>query len=130
MNPIFQKEENEHANKIETWMKNHMHYNFVLVWTPCLMQRCVCIWWYILQNYNYKLHLQNLSIYHILPRFFSCMMPSMDEWRDGWIDGRVTWWKKLHEKWSRRPLLYVIYHMKIHLSNNTNNFSFSWNHSP
>jgi hypothetical protein len=37
-----------------------------LVWTPCLMHRwCVCIWWYILQNYNYKLHFQNLSIYHI-----------------------------------------------------------------
>ncbi len=27
---------------------------------------CVCIWWYILQNYNYKLHFQNLYIYHIL----------------------------------------------------------------
>jgi hypothetical protein len=26
----------------------------------------VCIWRYILQNYNYKLHFQNLSIYHIL----------------------------------------------------------------
>jgi hypothetical protein len=25
----------------------------------------VCIWWYILQNYNYKLHFQNLFIYHI-----------------------------------------------------------------
>jgi hypothetical protein len=34
-----------------------------LVWTPCLMHRCVYIWWYILQNYNYKLHFQNLSIY-------------------------------------------------------------------
>jgi hypothetical protein len=32
----------------------------------CLMHRCVCIWRYILQNYNYKLHFQNLSIYHIL----------------------------------------------------------------
>ncbi len=29
------------------------------------MHRCVCIWQYILQNYNYKLHFQNLSIYHI-----------------------------------------------------------------
>jgi hypothetical protein len=28
-------------------------------------QVCVCIWRYILQNYNYKLHLQNLSTYHI-----------------------------------------------------------------
>ncbi len=34
-------------------------------WTPCLTHRCVCIWRYILQNYNYKLHFQNLSIYHI-----------------------------------------------------------------
>jgi hypothetical protein len=42
---------------------------FVLVWTPCLMHRCVCIWQYILQNYNYKLHFQNLSIYHILHVF-------------------------------------------------------------
>ncbi len=39
------------------------------MWTLCLMHRCVCIWWYILQNYNYKLHFQNLSIYHIA-RFF------------------------------------------------------------
>ncbi len=31
------------------------------------MHRCVCIWRYILQNYNYKLHFQNLSIYHISP---------------------------------------------------------------
>jgi hypothetical protein len=37
----------------------------LLVWTLCLMHRCVCIWLYILQNYNYKLHFQNLSIYHI-----------------------------------------------------------------
>jgi hypothetical protein len=29
------------------------------------MHRCVCIWQYILQNYNYKLHFQNLSTYHI-----------------------------------------------------------------
>jgi len=28
---------------------------YKLVWTSCLMHRCVCIWWYILQNYNYKL---------------------------------------------------------------------------
>ncbi len=33
------------------------------------MYRCVCIWQYILQNYNYKLHFQNLSIYHILHVF-------------------------------------------------------------
>ncbi len=34
------------------------------------MHRCVCIWWYILQNYNYKLHFQNLSLYttfHMYP---------------------------------------------------------------
>jgi hypothetical protein len=37
----------------------------LLVWTPFLMHMCVCIWWYVLQNYNYKLHFQNLSIYHI-----------------------------------------------------------------
>jgi hypothetical protein len=36
-----------------------------LVWTPCLMHRCVCIWRYILQSYNYKLHFQNLFIYDI-----------------------------------------------------------------
>jgi len=29
------------------------------------MHRCVCIWRYILQNYNYKLHFQNLFIYDI-----------------------------------------------------------------
>ncbi len=38
---------------------------YILIWTPCLMHRCVCIWWYILQNYNYKLHFQNLFIYDI-----------------------------------------------------------------
>jgi len=37
----------------------------MLIWTPCLMHRCVCIWRYILQNYNYKLHFQNHFIYHI-----------------------------------------------------------------
>jgi hypothetical protein len=41
----------------------------ILVWTMCLMHKCVCIWQYILQNYNYKLHFQNLCIYHIA-RFF------------------------------------------------------------
>jgi hypothetical protein len=29
------------------------------------MHRCVWIWRYILQNYNYKLHFQNLFIYDI-----------------------------------------------------------------
>jgi len=37
----------------------------MLVWTSCLMHRCVCIWQYILQNYYYKLHFQNLFIYDI-----------------------------------------------------------------
>jgi hypothetical protein len=40
-------------------------FSYLLVWTLCLMHRCVCIWWYILQNYNYKLHFQNLFIYDI-----------------------------------------------------------------
>jgi hypothetical protein len=31
-------------------------FDYTLVWAPCLMHRCVCIWRYILQNYNYKLH--------------------------------------------------------------------------
>jgi hypothetical protein len=35
--------------------KDFLFYS-LLVWTPCLMHRCVCIWRYILQNYNYKLH--------------------------------------------------------------------------
>ncbi len=44
----------------------HQHLSLIYrVWTLCLMHRCVCIWWYILQNYNFKLHFQNLSIYHI-----------------------------------------------------------------
>jgi hypothetical protein len=42
-----------------------MPLSFLLVWTLCLMHRCVCIWRYILQNYNYKVHFQNLSTYHI-----------------------------------------------------------------
>jgi len=44
---------------------NMMSFLFKLVWTPCLMHRCVCIWRYVLQNYNYKLHFQNLFIYNI-----------------------------------------------------------------
>jgi hypothetical protein len=44
---------------------NRSHASIHLVTTLCLMHRCVCIWLYILQNYNYKLHFQNLSIYHI-----------------------------------------------------------------
>ncbi len=51
---------------------HYLHY-LVIVWTPCLMHMCVCIWWYILQNYNYKLHFQNLSIYHI-PHVFIGML--------------------------------------------------------
>jgi hypothetical protein len=43
----------------------HPLFIYSLIWTPCLMPRCVCIWQYILQNYNYKLHFQNLSIYRI-----------------------------------------------------------------
>ncbi len=42
-----------------------------------------------------------------LPDFLPCMMPSMYEWRDGRMDGRITWWKKLHGKRPRHPLLYV-----------------------
>jgi hypothetical protein len=33
----------------------------------------VCIWRYILQNYKYKLHFQNLSIYHILHVFIGTL---------------------------------------------------------
>jgi len=48
------------------WTPLHQtSYIFPIVWTLCLMHRCVCIWRYILQNYNYKLHFQNLFIYHI-----------------------------------------------------------------
>jgi len=45
----------------------------ILVWTPCLMHMCVCIWQCILQNYNYKLHFQNLFIYHILHVFIGTL---------------------------------------------------------
>jgi hypothetical protein len=50
-----------------------MSHVLLLAWTPCLMHRCVYIWWYILQNYNYKLHFQNLSIYHILHVFIGTL---------------------------------------------------------
>jgi hypothetical protein len=52
--------------------------NLALVWTLCLMHKCVCIWQYILQNYNYKLHFQNsLSSFPqvLLPRPFHFMLP-------------------------------------------------------
>jgi hypothetical protein len=39
--------------------------------------------------------------------FLPCMMPSTD----GWMDGQVTWWKKLHEKQPRRLLLYVMFNL-------------------
>ncbi len=35
----------------------------------------MCIWQYILQNYNYKLHFQNLSIYHIPHVFMGTLAP-------------------------------------------------------
>jgi hypothetical protein len=47
------------------WLLLILLFVYLLVWTMCLMHRCVYIWRYILQNYNYKLHFQNLSIYHI-----------------------------------------------------------------
>ncbi len=50
------------TKRMNRWMTKQMDE----VWTPCLMHWCVCIWWYILQNYNYKLHFQNLFIYNIL----------------------------------------------------------------
>jgi hypothetical protein len=56
---------------MDGWKKLHDHN--VLVWTLCLMHRCVCIWRYILQNYNYKLHFQNLYIYHILHVFIGTL---------------------------------------------------------
>jgi hypothetical protein len=37
------------------------------------MHKCVCIWQYILQNYNYKLHFQNLSIYNVLHVFIGTL---------------------------------------------------------
>jgi hypothetical protein len=48
-------------------------YNVKLVRTSCLMHMRVCIWRYILQNYNYKLHFQNLFIYHILHVFIETL---------------------------------------------------------
>jgi len=83
----------------------------ILVWTPCLMHRCMCIWRYILQNYNYKLHFQNLSIYHIA-RFFlgkfifivstwnfyfqNCLSPffGLGKWPGQWLGYIVS-----REKW-------------------------------
>jgi hypothetical protein len=49
----------------------------MLVWTPCLMHMCVCIWRYVLQNYNCKLHFQNLSI---LPHF-TCIHWDSNCWK-------------------------------------------------
>jgi hypothetical protein len=40
------------------------------------------------------------------------MMPSMDGWRDGW--------KKLHGKWPRHPLLYVMNPNTISLQGKAN----------
>jgi hypothetical protein len=58
-----------------------------LVWTPCLMHRCVCIWQYILQNYNYKLHFQNLSIYLMFAQLVTCEIATyswpLEKTRDG-----------------------------------------------
>jgi hypothetical protein len=39
--------------------------------------------------------------------FLPRMMPSMDGWRNEWMDGRIMWWKKLHEKRPQRPLLFL-----------------------
>jgi hypothetical protein len=39
---------------------------------------------------------------------FSSLYDAIHGWMMGRMDGRVTWWKKLHEKRPRRPLLYVM----------------------
>jgi hypothetical protein len=44
------------------------------------MHKCVCIWQYILQNYNYKLHFQNLSIYHIAKFFLGEFIFIVSTW--------------------------------------------------
>jgi hypothetical protein len=49
--------------------------------------------------------------YLFLPGFIS-LYDAIHGWMtgqtDGWIDWRVTWWKKLHEKQPQCLLLYVI----------------------
>jgi hypothetical protein len=44
------------------------------------MHKCVCIWRYILQNYNYRLHFQNLSIYHIARIFLGEFIFIVSTW--------------------------------------------------
>ncbi len=95
---------------------------YVLVWTQCLMHRCVCIWLYILQNYKYKLHFQNLSIYHIPHVSIEAFVPKKKEiaaagggWgvteylQLDWMGDGMDGWKKLHDH-------DVLYYMKIQVS--------------
>ncbi len=115
--------------KVSAWA--YMCNIYILVWTLCLMHRCVCIWRYILQNYMARhafprqWHMRRGVIY-FCQGFLPCMMPSMDGWRDRRMDERVTWchrwmddrtdgWmghvKKLHEKWPQCPEVFGLSHM-------------------
>ncbi len=61
-------------------------------------------------------------VYLFLPGFSSLYDAIHDGWRDEWMNGQVTWWKKLHKKRPRRPLLYIMLSWKI-LANNGNYLS-------
>jgi len=72
----------------------------------------VCIWWYILQNYNYKLHFQNLFIYHIPHVFIETLADenldvctACDPWDSNMQLTMVTEWRWQNIKVLAVPLL-------------------------
>jgi len=85
----------------------------------------VCIWWYILQNYKYKLHFQNLSIYHIPHVFIQTMAAENLNVRtacDSW-DSNIQLTMVKDWKWQVYPnvvqclnLTVVDCHRKCHLN--------------
>jgi hypothetical protein len=50
----------------------------------------------------------------------------MDDRMDGWVDGWTGHMKKLHEKWPRHPLLYVMADEKQKLQNEANETKQTW----
>ncbi len=83
---------------------------YILVWTPCLMHRCVCVF----DGTYYKITTTNYISKTSLYTTFTWCHPWMDDGTDGWVTWCHPWMDgKSFMTTPRRPLLYVIY--KYHL---------------
>ncbi len=67
---------------MKKWFNILPSFIHTLVWTPCLMHRCVCIWIYV----GFVVDI-DIKILGVPPQ----MMPSINGWMTGRMDERVTW---------------------------------------